>query len=613
MSIPVLSLLPQLGPSSAPTSSAVANGGGSASKGNGFGGLLASLSSAPAAASKSADQDGHSASQAATVGDAKGSLEQALSALAGGKVDLSAPGLGLSAQQQQRLLANLQKLLDSSQGDGAELLASLLAASQLGATIQPKDLAALTQLLGTTAQGTVSIDALDSNLHLLAQAVQLVASSDGKVTLVQAVQELTSPGDAFTQQLAAAIAQPETQADASDVPVTIDTGPPKDESPGDAAASASAGSNGREMTVTPTGATSPADGATNEANGAAGDNSEVSELAKAIEALFQSQPQAKSAQPAQAATAAAAVDGSKTALIADAAQPVAAAASPAAQLAQMAPAQAASAQAGASQPTQPVALRVAQATAPVADEKAGDKPVGGTQTAGPMAVAGSVAGIAPQLGGHSQPGEQHEAGQQQTSSSSSSIASQQAVASVAAPAPSAFASVLEVSGASAPQAPAPPLLGQAIVDQIVQNATLALRNGEQEFRIQLKPDFLGAMEVRVSMDNGVVSVRMSAESTATRQLIDNNISQLRQAFGTGEARVEHVPNFASSDAPWTFNQGGQQGFWQGQSPYSGSPLPEAIPYREPEPETAAVAGTSSTLETHSSPASKTPGAVDLHA
>ena len=79
------------------------------------------------------------------------------------------------------------------------------------------------------------------------------------------------------------------------------------------------------------------------------------------------------------------------------------------------------------------------------------------------------------------------------------------------------------------------------MDQIVQNAVIALRNSQQEFRIQLKPDFLGAMEVRVSMDNGVVAVRMSVESAATRQLIDNNIGQLRQAFGADQVRVEHVP------------------------------------------------------------------------
>ena len=153
-----------------------------------------------------------------------------------------------------------------------------------------------------------------------------------------------------------------------------------------------------------------------------------------------------------------------------------------------------------------------------------------------------------------------------------------------------FATALEQSQASTAETTVRPAVERAIVDQIVQNAVIALRNSQQEFRIQLKPDFLGAMEVRVSMDNGVVAVRMSVESAATRQLIDNNIGQLRQAFGADQVRVEHVPSFVASDAPWTFGQGAHNGFWQGQNGQANSSqLPEAIPFNdEPEPALAGV-------------------------
>jgi hypothetical protein len=130
------------------------------------------------------------------------------------------------------------------------------------------------------------------------------------------------------------------------------------------------------------------------------------------------------------------------------------------------------------------------------------------------------------------------------------------------------------------QAPARAGIEQAVVEQIVQRAAIALSNGVQEFQIQLKPDFLGALDIRVSVDNGVAVVRMAAESAATRQLIEANIGQLRQAFGTGEVRVEHVPHFASSDHAWSFGDGsGQHTFWHGQNPFDGSSrLPEAIPF-----------------------------------
>jgi len=159
---------------------------------------------------------------------------------------------------------------------------------------------------------------------------------------------------------------------------------------------------------------------------------------------------------------------------------------------------------------------------------------------------------------------------------------------------------LATPSTAAPQRAA--AIEQAVVEQIVQHATLSLRNGEQEFRIQLKPDFLGQMEVRVSVSDGTALVRMTAENAGTRQLIDANIGQLRQAFGTDHVRIEHVPTFVGSDASWSsLAQGGYQGFWQGQNPYDGSsPLPEAIAFSgEPDVQPMAAVGATTSQPTSS--------------
>jgi len=167
--------------------------------------------------------------------------------------------------------------------------------------------------------------------------------------------------------------------------------------------------------------------------------------------------------------------------------------------------------------------------------------------------------------------------------------------------------------------PAPPeaprvAVEQAIVDQIVQNATVALRNGQQEFRIQLKPDFLGAMEVRISVDNGSPVVRMAAQNAATHHLIETNLNQLRQAFGTSDVRVEHVATFGTSDAPWSFSQGGHQGYWQGQQGQAGfRPMPEAVPFSgQPEAEPVALP-VEEPVTQNSQSLSPTAGAIDLQA
>ena len=565
MGIPMMNLLPFTAPPKA-GSNAVAQAHDDASaKPNGFEGLLASLSGRDSPALKAAPSEHSQATPPSKP--AKQQLEHVLSSLSGGQADLDAPGLGLTAQQQHQLAANLEKLLKDGE-DGAQLLASLLAASHLSAGVQPADLAALAQLLSVSAKGTVSVDALASNLHLLSQAVRLIANSDGKVTLLQAIQELTPRGDAFAQQLAEALAESDAT---SEDPIPIDTGPPEGGTAVGAAgeaASRSAGSDGRELTVTPNGATSPADGATEEAASQANQGAEdVSALAKLIESLLKTQQAEQSAHTAASEPTkaqAAPTDGVAQAIQAD----------PATLLAQMAPGQA-----KAAQPAQ----AAAKGSEPSQPEEGSTEAKPGVE-----AVLTPAAPAPVQPGTQDQTASQNGSSQPQTNVAGSD--SQAGAAPVAPNVAPTFASALEMSRVAA-EAPARPVLEQAIVDQVIQNAVVALRDGQQEFRIQLKPDFLGAMEVRVSMDNGLVTVRMSVESAATRQLIDNNIGQLRQAFGGEQVRVEHVPSFTASDAPWTFNQGAHQGFWQGYNGQAGAGrLPEAIPFvDEPELAPAGVA------------------------
>lgn len=587
MGIELMSVLPQMAPAPASADHASPSHASDSarSNGDGFGGMLASITAAPKRVDQpQRDQSDQAVQQGSPESPAKEQLQHALSSLAGAKVDLNAPGLGLNKVELQRLLANLRKLLKGGEQEGAQLLASLLAASQLAAT-QPADLADLTKLLGTSAQGTVSDDALASNLHLLVQSIQLMADSDGKMTLLQAVQELTPPGDAFTQQLATML----EQGDKAAIPIAVDTGPPKENSPGDAdtQASATAGSNGQELTVTPTGATSPADGAAQEAS------TDIKALAQALEDLLKTaEPKGQPGSQAKVATP----QASQAATV-PAVQP--AQADAATQLAQMAP----------NQPTTPAKPAAKGPTAPVAGTDTGSPlPIPGSQTAD---SATEVVTVTPQ-GGHDQADSQGSEQSQQDTTSNGSQGQPQTVTVVQA-APATFASTMDVVQATASEAPARPAgLEGSILDQVVQNATLALRNGEQEFRIQLKPDFLGAMEVRVSMDSGTVSVRMSVESAATRQLIDNNIGQLRQAFGTDQVRVEHVPSFASSDTAMSFNQDGQQSAWTGYQGQQG-PLPEAIPYSgEAETDTTAQPVAVGAQES-TTPARSASGLVDLQA
>jgi flagellar hook-length control protein FliK len=65
------------------------------------------------------------------------------------------------------------------------------------------------------------------------------------------------------------------------------------------------------------------------------------------------------------------------------------------------------------------------------------------------------------------------------------------------------------------------------LDQIVQKAVLHLKNGRNEVQINLKPDFLGNLRMQIITDSQQVTVRILAEFPMVKDLIENNIQQLK--------------------------------------------------------------------------------------
>ncbi len=63
--------------------------------------------------------------------------------------------------------------------------------------------------------------------------------------------------------------------------------------------------------------------------------------------------------------------------------------------------------------------------------------------------------------------------------------------------------------------------------QLVEKAALNLKNGRQEFRIELKPELLGQVKLQVSTENHQVTIRILTELPVAKELIENNIHQLK--------------------------------------------------------------------------------------
>ncbi|NLY30524.1 MAG: flagellar hook-length control protein FliK [Firmicutes bacterium] len=87
----------------------------------------------------------------------------------------------------------------------------------------------------------------------------------------------------------------------------------------------------------------------------------------------------------------------------------------------------------------------------------------------------------------------------------------------------------EASGLK-PQHPAPgtPVNPRRVVEQIVRGVELNVKGENGEIRLQLKPDSLGEVEVRIATNNGLVSAAFVAESQRVKSLIEAGLPQLKQ-------------------------------------------------------------------------------------
>lgn len=68
------------------------------------------------------------------------------------------------------------------------------------------------------------------------------------------------------------------------------------------------------------------------------------------------------------------------------------------------------------------------------------------------------------------------------------------------------------------------------MDRLVERAVLGVRAGQREIHIDLKPEFLGQVRLHISTDHQQVMVKMVAENTVTKELIESNVHQLRAAL-----------------------------------------------------------------------------------
>ncbi|MBD3390405.1 MAG: hypothetical protein GF418_00185 [Chitinivibrionales bacterium] len=80
---------------------------------------------------------------------------------------------------------------------------------------------------------------------------------------------------------------------------------------------------------------------------------------------------------------------------------------------------------------------------------------------------------------------------------------------------------------------------ESVIMQVTERFSMAVKNGLHEIRLQLRPESLGEVHLKVNMDGEIVSAKIQVESQQVRQIIENNLQSLKNAL------AEH--NFQAGD------------------------------------------------------------------
>jgi flagellar hook-length control protein FliK len=86
-----------------------------------------------------------------------------------------------------------------------------------------------------------------------------------------------------------------------------------------------------------------------------------------------------------------------------------------------------------------------------------------------------------------------------------------------------------------------------VFDQIVQRTVVQLRNDQSEIKIDLKPDFLGNVRMQIVTENQQVSVRITTEFPAVRDMIEAGLQQLKSELQNQGLHVDRLEVAVSDD------------------------------------------------------------------
>ncbi|MCD6320197.1 MAG: flagellar hook-length control protein FliK [Candidatus Desulfofervidaceae bacterium] len=87
-----------------------------------------------------------------------------------------------------------------------------------------------------------------------------------------------------------------------------------------------------------------------------------------------------------------------------------------------------------------------------------------------------------------------------------------------------------------------------VIDQITKKIEVQLKEGKHEVTIQLKPEILGELKIKVGMEDGTLKIHFIAANHVTKELIESDLHILRQVLGGHGVQVSEF-SVALGDHP----------------------------------------------------------------
>ena len=116
-----------------------------------------------------------------------------------------------------------------------------------------------------------------------------------------------------------------------------------------------------------------------------------------------------------------------------------------------------------------------------------------------------------------------------------------------------FERLMEPANAAREKENTPGVWRAQTLDQIVNRAVYHLKNGQNSVRIDLKPEFLGQIRMQIVTVEHQVSVRITAELPVVKEMLDNNLQQLKADLQQQGLEVDEIEVSVSTNSQHNAN------------------------------------------------------------